>query len=76
MTFNCTKLGSAITFMKYLASLVSLIFLPKTLIWSKITFPASYSLNSAEVVENELMKNISEKNSEYSFSYPIHRYLL
>ena len=27
---NCVKLGLAVTFMKYLASLVSLIFLPKT----------------------------------------------
>ena len=27
---NCVKLGRAVTFMKYLASLVSLIFLPKT----------------------------------------------
>ena len=48
------------TFMKYLASVVSLIF-PKTLIWNKITFPASNSLNFEEMVENELMKSISKK---------------
>ena len=47
--------------MKYLASVVSLIALPKTLIWNKITFPASNSLNSAELVENELIKSIFEK---------------
>ena len=30
MTLNCIKLGRAVTFMKYLASVVSLIFLTKT----------------------------------------------
>ena len=38
MTLNRVKLGRTITFMKYLAIVVSLIFLPKTLIWNKITF--------------------------------------
>ena len=50
--------------MKYLASVVSLIFLPKTLIWNKITFPASKSLSFAELVENELMKSISKSNMQ------------
>ena len=59
MALNCVKLGRAVTFTKYLASVVSLIFLPKTLIWNKITFPESDSLNFAELVENKLMKNIS-----------------
>ena len=58
MTLNRVKLGRAVTFMKYLASAVSLIFLPKTLIWNKITFLASSSLNFSELVENELMKSI------------------
>ena len=41
--------------MKYLASVVSLIFLPKTLIWNKITFQLSNLLNFPElVVNNEL----------------------
>ena len=31
MTLNRVKLGRAITFMKYIASVVSLIFLPKNL---------------------------------------------
>ena len=58
MTLNCVKLGRAVTFMKYLASVVSLIFLAKTLIWNKITFPASNLLNSAELVENEPLKSV------------------
>ena len=61
MTLNRVKLGSAVNFMKCLASVVSLIFLAKTLIWNKITFPASNSLNFAELVENEPMKSIYKK---------------
>ena len=56
MTLNRVKLGRAVTFMKHLASVVSVIFLPKTLIWNKITFPPSNLLKFAELVENELMK--------------------
>ena len=40
MTLNRVKLGRAVTFMKYVAVVVSLIFLVLTLIWNKITFPA------------------------------------
>ena len=58
MTLNRVKPGLAVKFMKYLANVVSLIFLPKTLVWNKITFPASNSLNFGQVVENEFMKNI------------------
>ena len=61
MTLNRVKLGRAVTFMKYLASVVSLIFLPKTLIWNKTTFPASNSLNLAELVVSELTRSISKK---------------
>ena len=50
MTLNCAKLGHAVTFMKYLSSVVSLIFLPKTLKWNKITFRLSNSQNFAELV--------------------------
>ena len=35
MTVNRVKLGRAVTFMKYLARVVSLIFLSKTSIWNK-----------------------------------------
>ena len=55
MTLNRVKLRCAVTFMKYLASVVSLIFVAKT------TFPASKSLNPAELVVNEPMKSIYKK---------------
>ena len=38
MTLNRVKLGRAVIFMKYLAGVVSLRLLPKTLIWNKITY--------------------------------------
>ena len=40
MSLNRVKLGRAVTFIKHLASVVSLIFLALTLIWNKITFLA------------------------------------
>ena len=64
---NRVKLGPEVTFMRYLASVVFLIFLLKNLIWNKITFPASYSLKFAELVENELMKSISKNICHYFF---------
>ena len=53
--------------MKYLASVISLIFLPKTLIWNEIPFPASNLLNFEELVENELMNSISKKINNIRF---------
>ena len=76
MTFNHLKLGHTVTFMKYLASVVFLIFLPKILIWKKILFLASNSLNFAGLVENKLMRSISQKFYQYCFFYPIYRCLL
>ena len=38
MTLNRLKLRHAVNFMKYVAIVVSLIFLVKTLIWNKINF--------------------------------------
>ena len=67
MTLNREKLGRAVTFMKYLASIVSLIFLPETLIWNKTIFPASNSLNLAELVVDELMRSISKKFTNIPF---------
>ena len=61
MTPNRVKLRHAVAFMKYLASAASLIFLPKTLIWNKITLRIPNSLNPAGLVVNELTKSISEK---------------
>ena len=75
MALNRVKLGRVVTFMKYLASVVSLIFLAKTLILNKITFPTSDLLNLAELVVNELMKSIYKKIYEYSFFYSIYHYL-
>ena len=62
MTLNGLKLGRAVTFMKYLASVTSLIFLLKTLIWNKIMFPASNMLNFAELMKYEVIRSTSKKN--------------
>ena len=61
MTLNRVKLPRAVTFMKYLASVVSLTFLLKNLIWNEITFPTSNVLNLVELVVNELIRSISKK---------------
>ena len=65
------KLGRAVTFTGYLSCVVSSIFLPKTLIWNKITFWLSSLLNFAELVhgviilnEEYLQKNLSIFNDE------------
>ena len=65
MTLDCIKLRRAVTFMKYLANVVSLIFLPKT--WNEATFLASNLLNFSELLENELMKSVFKKNLQYLF---------
>ena len=75
VTLNRAKLGCTVTFMKYLASVVSLIFLPNTLVWNKITFWISNTLNLAELVVNEITKSIS-KFYQYSFLHPIFHCLL
>ena len=62
MTLNRVKLGRAVSFMKYLPSVVSLIFLAKTLIWNKIAIPASNSLNLTELVVNEPTNSIDKIN--------------
>ena len=72
---NRVKLGRTLTFLKYFANVVSLIHLLKTLIWDKITFPASNFMDFAELVENELINSISKKIYQYSF-YPIYHWLL
>ena len=76
MTLNRAKLGRVVTFLKYLATIVSLVVLWKTLIWNKITFSASNLLSFSELVENELMKNISKKILQYFFFYPVYRCFL
>ena len=59
MTLNRLKLGRTVTFMKYLARVVFLIFLIETLIWNKIALWLSNLLNLAELVVNEHTKSIS-----------------
>ena len=44
MAINHLTLGCTVTFMKYRASVISLIFLQKTLTWSETTFPADGKL--------------------------------
>ena len=68
MALNRVKLGRTVTLMKYLASVVSLIFLAKTLIWNKITFPTSNSLNLAELMADKPMKSIYKKFTNILFS--------
>ena len=53
--------------MKYFAGIVSLIFLPKSLIWNKIAFPAPNLLNFAELMENELMRSIYKTFTDILF---------
>ena len=61
MALNHLNQGRAVRFMKFLASVVSLIFLPKTLFWiKKIAFLAAKLLNLAKLVANELMTSISK----------------
>ena len=67
MTPNRVKLVRAVAFMKYLADVVSLIFLPKALIWNNMTFRLSNLLNLAELVVNELTKSISKKITNIPF---------
>ena len=76
MTLNYVKLGRAVTFMKCLASVVSLIFLAETLVWNKFTFPTSNLLNFVELVENESLKSIYKKIYQYSYFYSIHHCLM
>ena len=73
---NCVKLRHAVIFMKYLANVVSLMLLAKTVIWNKITFPASNLLNLAELVENEPMKSIYKKIYKYFYFYSIYHCLM
>ena len=76
MTVNCVKLGRAVTFKKYLASVVSLMFLAKTLIWNKITLPTSNLFNFAELVEKEPLKSIYKKAYQYFYFYLIYHCLM
>ena len=71
MNVNCIKLGRAVAFMEYLASVISLIILAKTLIWNKITFPVSNVMNFAELIENEPLKSIYKKFPVFLFLFDL-----
>ena len=68
MTLDRIELGRAVTFMKRFATIVSLIFPTKSLIWNKITFTTLNSLNLAELVVNEPTKSIYKKKLNILFS--------
>ena len=68
MALTRVKLGRTVTFIKYLASVVSLIFLARSLIWNKITFPASNLLNLPELMVNEPIKSTYKKCTNIPFS--------
>ena len=72
MILNRVKVGLGVTFMKYLPSVVYLIFLPESLTWKKITFSELNSLILAELVVNELMKSISKKKKLPIFLFLSH----
>ena len=76
MTLDYVKPRRAVVFMKYFASVVSLIFLAKTLVWNKFTFPASNLLNFADLVENEYLKSIYKKIYQYSYFCSIYHCLM
>ena len=75
MTLNCVVtfmkhlVSLVVTFMKHLTSGVSLTFLSKILMWNKITFRLSSSLNLPELVINEITK--SDSNNIYDISLSI-----
>ena len=69
MTLNCVKLSLVVTFMKHLTSGVSLTFPSKILIWNKIMFRLSSSLNLPELVINEITK--SDSNNIYDIPLSI-----
>ena len=62
--FNLVKVGRTVTFMKYLASVVSLLSLAKILISNKIMLPSSNSLSLTELVLNEPMRSIYKKKKK------------
>ena len=76
MTANRLKLGCAVTFMKYLASVVPLIFLKKPLIWNKINYSTLNLMGLAEPVENEPMKCIYQKLHQNLFFCLIYNRLM
>ena len=67
MTRNRVKLWRAVTFLKFIAIVVSLTFLAKPLISNKITLPSSNLLSLTEHVVNEPMKSTYKKFTNIRF---------
>ena len=67
MILDHVKLDRAVVFTKYIASVVSLVFLQKTLIWNKIVLPVSNSMKVIELLENKLEITCSEGIQQYCF---------
>ena len=76
MVMNHIKPGDAVTFMKYLASRVSLIILPKALTYNKMVLLASNLLRLAELMVNEMKKTIFKNIYHYSCLHPIYHCLM
>ena len=71
MSLNRVKIERAVTFMTYLAGVVSLIFLAKNSVWNKIMFPISNSLNLAELVVSEPMKSVYKNLQVFLFLFSL-----
>ena len=69
MSLNHVKLGRRVTFIKYLASEVPLIFLALTLIWNEITLSAQNTLNLAQLVVNKPINSIYKKKPIFLFLF-------
>ena len=67
MTLNRVKLEWAVTFMKYFASVFSLMFRAEILIWNKTTFAELNVLNLAELVKNGPTKSFYKKFTNIPF---------
>ena len=76
MILNHVKLGPAVTFTKYRTMVISLIFLPKIIIWNKMAFPPRNLLKLAELEVNELKITFSRNINQYLFLQPIHYCLI
>ena len=69
--FNSVKLERAVISVKHNASVFSLIFLPKSLIWSTMVLPAPNSSILLELVRNEPKKAFSIKFQQHCFLFLI-----
>ena len=62
MIFNRLKLERGVTFTKCIASLVPLIYLPKTLTWNNMIWPGLNLLQILELVKNVVENTLFQKH--------------